>query len=84
MLLSGATGLPLVDCSSVLVRRRLLRMSILDGTPRLTLDDARRLARERFGLDGTASPLPLPVDPAGPIEVLKLIEKARELATATA
>jgi 4-aminobutyrate aminotransferase-like enzyme/Ser/Thr protein kinase RdoA (MazF antagonist) len=33
-------------------------MSILDGTPRLTLDDARRLARERFGLDAAASPLP--------------------------
>lgn len=32
-------------------------------------------------LDGGAkSPLPLPVDPAGPVEVLKLIEQARELA----
>ncbi|MDQ0680952.1 putative dehydrogenase [Arthrobacter pascens] len=31
---------------------------------------------------GTGSMLPLPVDPAGPVEVLKLIEKARELATA--
>ena len=29
---------------------------------------------------GAASTLPLPVDPAGPVEVLKLIEQARELA----
>jgi predicted dehydrogenase len=43
-----------------------------------------RLLAAKIHDGGTASPLPLPVDPAGPIEVLKLIEKARELATATA
>jgi predicted dehydrogenase len=34
-------------------------------------------------LDGGAeSPLPVPVDPAGPVEVLRIIEQARELASA--
>jgi predicted dehydrogenase len=40
-----------------------------------------RILADKIHDGGTASPLPLPVDPAGPIEVLKLIEKARELAT---
>jgi len=31
---------------------------------------------------GASSPLPVPVDPAGPVEVLKIIEQARELAAA--
>ena len=33
-------------------------MSILDHTPKLTTDDASRLARELFHLDGLATPLP--------------------------
>ncbi|MBP1134202.1 putative dehydrogenase [Arthrobacter sp. PvP023] len=40
-----------------------------------------RILADKINDGGTASPLPLPVDPAGPVEVLKLIEKARELAT---
>ncbi|MEO5319507.1 Gfo/Idh/MocA family oxidoreductase [Arthrobacter sp. CC3] len=43
-----------------------------------------RLLAAKIHDGGTASPLPLPVDPAGPIEVLKLIEQARELASAHA
>jgi len=33
-------------------------MSILEYTPRFTTDDAARMARELFGVDGVASPLP--------------------------
>ncbi|MFF1383666.1 Gfo/Idh/MocA family oxidoreductase [Arthrobacter sp. NPDC058288] len=40
-----------------------------------------RILADKINDGGATSPLPLPVDPAGPIEVLKLIEKARELAT---
>lgn len=39
-----------------------------------------RILAEKINDGGAASSLPLPVDPAGPVEVLKLIEKARELA----
>ena len=39
-----------------------------------------RILAEKIHDGGAASRLPLPVDPAGPVEVLKLIEAARELA----
>ncbi|MBD1541373.1 Gfo/Idh/MocA family oxidoreductase [Arthrobacter sp. IA7] len=39
-----------------------------------------RILAAKISDGGTASSLPVPVDPAGPVEVLKLIEKARELA----
>lgn len=39
-----------------------------------------RMLAEKILDGGTASALPLPVDPAGPVEAIKLIEKARELA----
>ncbi len=62
-------------------------MSTLDGTPRLTLDDARRLAGERFGLDATASPLPSERDqnflidtPTGERFVLKIANAAEDTA----
>ncbi|WP_426997418.1 Gfo/Idh/MocA family protein [Pseudarthrobacter sp. N5] len=58
-----------------------------------TLGDLRRVATEpgayqefyrilgdKIHDGGAASALPLPVDPAGPVEVLKLIEQARALA----
>lgn len=38
-----------------------------------------RILADKILDGGTASALPLPVDPTGPVEVLKLIEKAREL-----
>lgn len=40
-----------------------------------------RILAEKINDGGAGSPLPLPVDPAGPLEVLRLIEQARELAT---
>ena len=40
-----------------------------------------RILAEKIIDGGTSSALPLPVDPAGPVEVLRLIEQARELAT---
>ncbi len=40
-----------------------------------------RILAEKISDGGASSGLPVPVDPAGPVEVLKLIEKARELAT---
>ncbi|WP_104175142.1 Gfo/Idh/MocA family oxidoreductase [Arthrobacter sp. Y81] len=43
-----------------------------------------RILADKINDGGAASPLPLPVDPAGPVEVLKLIEQARELASAQA
>ncbi len=43
-----------------------------------------RMLAEKVIDGGADSALPLPVDPAGPVEVLKIIEKARELATAGA
>lgn len=39
-----------------------------------------RLLAEKINDGGAASALPLPVDPAGPVEVLRLIEQARTLA----
>ncbi|HEX9086836.1 MAG TPA: Gfo/Idh/MocA family oxidoreductase, partial [Arthrobacter sp.] len=39
-----------------------------------------RLLAAKIRDGGAASALPVPVDPAGPVEVLRLIEKARELA----
>lgn len=39
-----------------------------------------RLLADKLLDGGATSPLPLPVDPAGPVEVLKLIEQARALA----
>jgi predicted dehydrogenase len=41
-----------------------------------------RILADKISDGGTASALPLPVDPAGPVEVLKLIEQARQLASA--
>lgn len=38
-----------------------------------------RILAAKIRAGGTASALPLPVDPAGPVEVLKLIEQARAL-----
>jgi predicted dehydrogenase len=43
-----------------------------------------RILADKINDGGVSSQLPLPVDPAGPVEVLKLIEKARELASAQA
>ncbi len=43
-----------------------------------------RMLAEKMIDGGADSALPVPVDPAGPVEVLKIIEKARELATAGA
>ncbi|MET3919510.1 Gfo/Idh/MocA family oxidoreductase [Arthrobacter sp. UYEF20] len=39
-----------------------------------------RLLAEKINDGGAASALPVPVDPAGPVEVLRLIEQARALA----
>jgi predicted dehydrogenase len=39
-----------------------------------------RILAAKIADGGAASSLPVPVDPAGPVEVLKLIEQARELA----
>ena len=39
-----------------------------------------RILAEKIADGGAASALPLPVDPAGPVEVLRLIEQARALA----
>jgi predicted dehydrogenase len=39
-----------------------------------------RILAEKIADGGAASALPLPVDPAGPLEVLKLMEQARKLA----
>ena len=39
-----------------------------------------RILADKIRDGGATSPLPLPVDPAGPVEVLKLIEQARALA----
>ena len=39
-----------------------------------------RILAEKINDGGAASELPLPVDPAGPVEVLRLIEQARALA----
>lgn len=39
-----------------------------------------RILAEKISGGGAASALPLPVDPAGPVEVLRLIEQARALA----
>jgi predicted dehydrogenase len=39
-----------------------------------------RILADKINDGGAASPLPLPVDPEGPIDVLKLIEETRELA----
>ena len=39
-----------------------------------------RILAAKIRAGGTASALPVPVDPAGPVEVLKLIEQARALA----
>ncbi|HET6270932.1 MAG TPA: oxidoreductase, partial [Arthrobacter sp.] len=39
-----------------------------------------RILAEKISAGGTASALPVPVDPAGPVEVLRLIEQARALA----
>jgi len=40
-----------------------------------------RILADKILDGGAASDLPLPVDPAGPVEVLRLIEQARELAS---
>ena len=43
-----------------------------------------RILAEKINDGGADSPLPVPVDPAGPLEVLEMIERARELASAGA
>ncbi|WLQ07917.1 Gfo/Idh/MocA family protein [Arthrobacter oryzae] len=50
------------------------------STERGAYPEFYRILADKINDGGTASPLPLPVNPSGPIEVLKLIEKARELA----
>ena len=49
-------------------------------TERGTYPEFYRLLAEKINDGGAASALPLPVDPAGPVEVLRLIEQARSLA----
>ena len=39
-----------------------------------------RILAEKISGGGAGSALPVPVDPAGPVEVLRLIEQARALA----
>lgn len=51
------------------------------STERGAYPEFYRILADKINDGGATSPLPLPVDPAGPIEVLKLIEKARELAS---
>ncbi|MBT2512411.1 Gfo/Idh/MocA family oxidoreductase [Arthrobacter sp. ISL-30] len=41
-----------------------------------------RILAEKIADGGTSSALPVPVDPAGPVEVLKLMEEARTMAKA--
>ncbi|WP_423182732.1 Gfo/Idh/MocA family protein [Arthrobacter sp. NyZ413] len=50
-------------------------------TERGAYQEFYRILAEKIDDGGAASALPLPVDPAGPVEILKLIEKARALAT---
>ncbi|MBT2522219.1 Gfo/Idh/MocA family oxidoreductase [Arthrobacter sp. ISL-28] len=50
------------------------------STERGAYPEFYRILADKISDGGTASALPVPVDPAGPVEVLKLIEKARELA----
>ncbi|HJW01284.1 MAG TPA: Gfo/Idh/MocA family oxidoreductase [Arthrobacter sp.] len=54
------------------------------STERGAYPEFYRILADKILDGGTASALPVPVDPAGPVEVLKLIEKARELAPAQA
>ena len=49
-------------------------------TERGAYQEFYRILAEKIADGGAASALPLPVDPAGPVEVLKLIERARTLA----
>ncbi|MBB6405634.1 Gfo/Idh/MocA family oxidoreductase [Arthrobacter sp. AZCC_0090] len=48
-------------------------------TERGAYQEFYRILAEKIDDGGAASDLPLPVDPAGPVEVLKLIEQARAL-----
>lgn len=50
------------------------------STERGAYPEFYRILAAKISDGGTASSLPLPVDPAGPVEVLKLIEQARALA----
>jgi predicted dehydrogenase len=50
------------------------------STERGAYPEFYRILADKISDGGAASSLPLPVDPAGPVEVLKLIEAARELA----
>ncbi|MFJ4210632.1 Gfo/Idh/MocA family oxidoreductase [Paenarthrobacter sp. NPDC089675] len=50
------------------------------ATERGAYPEFYRLLAEKLDDGGTASALPVPVDPAGSVEVLKLIEQARRLA----
>lgn len=50
------------------------------STERGAYPEFYRILAAKISDGGTASSLPLPVDPAGPVEVLKLIEQARTLA----
>lgn len=58
----------------------------LDALPteRGTYPEYYRILADKILDGGTASDLPLPVDPADAVEVLKIIEKARELASGRA
>lgn len=49
-------------------------------TERGAYQEFYRILGEKIADGGAASALPLPVDPAGPVEVLRLIEQARALA----
>jgi predicted dehydrogenase len=49
------------------------------STERGAYPEFYRILADKINDGGAASELPLPVDPAGPVEVLKLIEQAREL-----
>jgi predicted dehydrogenase len=50
------------------------------STERGAYPEFYRILAAKISDGGTVSPLPLPVDPAGPVEALKLIEQARTLA----
>jgi len=51
------------------------------STERGAYPEFYRILADKINDGGASSPLPLPVDPVGPVEVLKLIEEARELAS---
>ncbi|CAH0263641.1 scyllo-inositol 2-dehydrogenase (NADP(+)) [Arthrobacter sp. Bi83] len=50
------------------------------STERGAYPEFYRILADKISDGGASSPLPVPVDPAGPVDVLKLIEQARALA----